>query len=388
MLTPFLLSFVYLMYNNQVGIFSKKERTKKRILAVDLDSSYISVLYLERNGTVSEEIFSAREPIRGKEAMDPEQFLYHSLSALKSVLGQVFAKRLPLPDKILCLLSSPWYVSEVRKIRLARKVPFIFTAKLADELFRSEAKRLQKVYVQVENIEKRAELEPIEMKTMKTTLNGYTASSPLGRKAKELELSVFVAMAPREVLEKIRNTTNGYFTAPSLKFASSCFASFSAVRNLFPESDFLLVEVDGEITDLSLVKKGELCGFMSFPFGYEFFPRRLSELLNISHAEAVSLLSLLSRGQAERSVGRRTALAMKEVQKEWREEFERSLSGITEEIAVPFSVILSTVPEFSVFFQKTISQEQSHQYDWAESKFRVTFLSKSALRSLYLSRFV
>ncbi len=370
-----------------MGIFSREKKDTERVLILDIDSSFIGASVLESSEAGTRDVFSVREPIDMEEG-DPERFLAATLRSLKAALGEVFALHMPAPDKIFCLLSSPWYVSEIRKIKMAKNVPFVFTAKLADELLRKEAELLESRYMAEYGNRSGEGMEPIELKTMRTLLNGYAAASPLGKKAKELEVSVYISAAPSDILEKMRSAVNGYFHNPSLKFMSSCFASFSATRDLFSENDYLLVEIGGETTDLSMVKKGELSGFLSFPIGSGFLSRHLARNFGSSRIEAASLVSLHVRGHAERLLGRRMAPALKGAGDAWLSEFERALSDISDDVAAPSSVVVVTDPRYSGFFQRAIGREQSHQYDWSESKFKTVFFSKEALHSLYLRRFV
>ncbi len=350
---------------------------------ISLDSSCADVSLLRSGGTEPKVIFSAREPIAREEKSDPERFLFLTLRALRAALEELFAKRLPAPEKIICLLSSPWNVSEIRKIRMSKNAPFTFTAKLADELLRREAAVFQE---ELEDGYDGIRMEPIELKTIKSSLNGYPTASPFGQRIRELELSILITLAPAEALEKLRNAIAGYFHNMELRFLSSSFASFSAARDLFPEDSFLLVEAGGEITDLSLVKKGELAGILSFPLGANLLPRIAAGLTGSGLSGAVSSLSAHSRGQAERSLGSKLAKASSEASRKWLGEFERSLSEISADVALPSSVVLSADQEYADFFRDAIGEEQSHQYDWTESKFRTVFLRKDALRSLYLHR--
>jgi cell division ATPase FtsA len=89
-------------------------------------------------------------------------------------------------------------------------------------------------------------------------LNGYETPKPLNQKAKELTMAIFVSVSGEQVLKKIENTIAKHFYFRQIKFSSFAMASFAVVRDMHAQENFLLINVGGEVTDISMVKKNTL----------------------------------------------------------------------------------------------------------------------------------
>src|SRR6185369_11123152 len=132
---------------------------------------------------------------------------------------------------------SPWYVSQTRIISLRKNVPFVFTSKLADELVQKEIKLFEE-----ENLAKYgSSVRAIELKNIKTTLNGYETAQPLNQKAKELEMVIFVTISGEEFLKKIEETIKHHFNFDQIRFSSLMLASFTVMRDMYPDRDNFLL---------------------------------------------------------------------------------------------------------------------------------------------------
>ena len=156
------------------------------------------------------------------------------------------------PKRIFCVLSSPLYVSQTRVISYKKNTPFVFTTKLADALIQKEIKIFQEEHL-AKYTTVGGEVRSIELKNIKTMLNGYETANPLDQSAKELEMIIFISMSGEQILKKIENTIEKYFHFNQIKFSSFTMSFFTAVRDVFKQKDnFLLVDIGGEVTDISI----------------------------------------------------------------------------------------------------------------------------------------
>ena len=158
---------------------------------------------------------------------------------------------------------------------------------------------------------------------------------------------------------------------------------FTAVRDVFKQKDnFLLVDIGGEVTDISMTKKNVLRESISFPLGRNFLTRGVASGLNCTMDEANSLISLFKDGHAEKRVAKKLTLIMKELQKKWLEKFQESLANLSHDISIPSTIYIAIDKDLADFFSETIKSEQFSQYTLAESKFEVVFLSTELLHGI------
>ena len=69
-------------------------------------------------------------------------------------------------------------------------------------------------------------------------------------------MNIFISMSEAKVLESIKTVINKYFHIENIKFCSFAMASFTVSRDMFVHQEsFMLVNIGGEITDISMIKK-------------------------------------------------------------------------------------------------------------------------------------
>lgn len=366
-----------------MGIFSSSKKEGELVLVFDIRSSSVggTFFWAQKSG-VPKIIYSIREYITIENELNINRLLSLTLKSLEKVASMMSKKGLGTPSKIFCVLSSPWYVSQTRTIRLEKDTPFIFTSKFADDLIRKEIVIFEEEYLNrhKKDIEK---IEPIELKNMNINLNGYPTRNPFNQKAKELEMNIFISMSEAKVLESIKTVINKYFHIENIKFCSFAMASFTVSRDMFVHQEsFMLVNIGGEITDISMIKKDVLRESLSYPMGCNFFVRNGASELKTTNDEAKSFLSLYKDGHMEKMSLKKIEIVMEKLKMEWLKKFQESLSNITNDISIPATIFITVDEELANFFSDIIKTEEFNQYTLTESKFRVIFLGTQSLHGI------
>ena len=359
-----------------MAIFSRNKDKGELVLAFDIGSSSVGgVFFCTQKSGIPKIITTVREPITLEKDIDASQFLALTMKSLDIVAGKIYKAGLGAPKSIFCVLSSPWHVSQTRVIKLEKNTPFIFTAKLANELVKKEIALFEEEYlVKYPNTE--SKVRSIEFKNIKTMLNGYETPNPLNQKAKELEMTIFISISPEQVLKKVEETVRSHFNFEDIKFSSFILSSFSVVRDMYIHNeDFLLVEIGGEVTDIAMAKKNVLRESISFPFGRNFIIRKVASILHSSLDEAKSFISLLKDGHASVPVVKKVTPVIDKLKMEWLGKFQESLVNLTNDISIPATIYIAVDKDFENFFCQIIETEQFNQYTLTESKFKIIFLS-------------
>lgn len=365
-----------------MGIFSKEKNKQKLVLVLHIGSSSVAgALFRAQASGIPEIIFSVRETITLQKTLNVDKFLSSTIKALEIIVGKIYKGGFGKPDEIFCVLASPWHVSETRIIKLEKNIPFTFTSKLAESLIQKEISIFEEEYL-AKYADGKSPVKSIELKNIKTMLNGYESPSPLDKKAKELEMTIFVSISPEQILNQVQEIVGKVFHYKEIKFASSLLASFAVVRDAHKESEnFLLVDI-GEVTDISMVKKNILRESISFPLGTNFITRKVSSALHTSVGEAESFIALFQNNHAEESVAKKVGPVINKLKSEWLVKFQESLANISNDISIPSTIYLSVDEEMAEFFSETIKNEQFNQYTLTESKFKVVFLGTELLHGL------
>ncbi len=364
--------------------FSKqKKETEILTLVFDIGSSSIGgSLFVKTTSGAPKIVYSLREKIRIDTTLDHSVFLVQAMKTLREVAGKICISGFGKPTEVYCVLSSPWFASQTRFIQLEKNVPFVFTEKLAEGLIEKEMKLFQEEHEKKygENMHK---IRALELKTMSTMLNGYKTNSPINQKAKSLEMSIFISMSQEFLLHEIEEAIGRHFHVEKINFASFTMASFAVARDMFVnQENFLLVNIGGEVTDISMVKKEVLREAISFPIGENFIIRKIAEGMQTSLDEAASFVSIYREGHIADTLLQKIDPIMTQIRNEWLRNFQDSLRNLTNDISIPATIFITVNKDLTDFFASTIKTEQLNQYTLTESKFRLLFLSIEGLHGI------
>jgi len=364
-------------------IFPHNNKKGKLVLVFYIGSSSVggSLFWTEKSG-IPKIVFSVNEPIELEEKVEADRFLSLTLKSLELVAVKVHSAGMGVPEEIFCVLSSLWYISQTRIIRLEKNTPFLFTSKLADDLIKKEVALFEEEH-STKYARAGAPVRLIELKNIKTVINGYETPYPLNQKGKELEMTIFVSIGSEKILTKISKTVEKNFPSKKITFSSFVLSSFAVVRDMYPHNEnFLLINIGGEVTDISMVKKNILHESISFPLGLNFIIRGVASMSRSSLSEAKSLVSLLKDGHASESMTKKLSPIINKLKTEWLSKFQESLSNLSNDISVPATLYLSVDKDLADFFSEIIKTEQFNQYTLTESKFKVVFLGSEVFHDL------
>ncbi|MEK7552504.1 MAG: hypothetical protein AAB505_00115, partial [Patescibacteria group bacterium] len=175
-----------------------------------------------------------------------------------------------------------------------------------------------------------ADHELIEHKVMQIKLNRYVTNAPYGQHATEIEISHYASVGTERVLNRLRETFTPYLSGRTLVFHSFPFVFFTISRDLLNQHSALLLDVGGEVTELSLVANEVLWETVSFPFGRNFLLRRLAIELKTVPEEVISALKIYQRGGHNKLTTERINDALTECRREWLAAFKQALVALSE----------------------------------------------------------
>lgn len=368
-----------------MGFFSflSPKKTSERVLVVHIDSgsvvgSFVSLDPSASSGqaAVATVLSTTSSDIAIAADISSVDFEKAMQAALAAMLASARGLNLGSPDRILVYLGSPWYASQVRIARTSRPTNFVASKSLLEDMISRELKAFEEDEMKA-SFAAGAPLRAIESKTVLVKLNGYPTAAPLGLSAKELELSIFVSVAPESTLKGIEEIVEKEYRAP-IKFSTFLSSSFLVTRDFFPhEDDYLLVDVGGEITEVSVVREGALARTVSFPRGRNFLLRKLSTGLNRSIDESIAICALYKEDKIEPSIRDACTGILKEAKDEWLDSFQKALFTNSADLTVPDVVMLSVGSDIAPWFVETIRREEFHQHALTEKEFKVIVLEAS-----------
>lgn len=355
--------------------FAKKQANSSRVLVVHVGSTSVvgSFVTYQNNKPKIEAVVSSDIAVLSD--LTYAQFEREMQKALSVTLKKMASLSFGKPDEISVFLSSPWYASQVRTAKLNRDIPFLVTKQMLDDMVGKELKAFEDDEIKEKHLAGDS-LAVIESKTVSVKLNGYSHDTPIGAKASSLELSLFLAVSPVTLQTKIKDSLASFYGHTQVMFCTFLTASFLISRDILPQKEsYILLDIGGEITDVSVMRDGAPVQSISFPIGKNFLLRRLSHALKRSVSESATLCMLYMEGKVENTMKDMCAKILDEAKAEWLGAFQRTLLAMTNELSIPDTILLTVDQEIAPWFVELTSHEEFHQYALTEKDFKVLQLN-------------
>ena len=294
--------------------------------------------------------------------------------ALTSSLAKM-QKNITCPlDGIQVCLASPWYASQVRTAKTSRLTPFVVSNSHLDDMIKRELKAFEEEEIKSKNLSGDA-VRCIESQTIRACLNGYETHEPIGITAKELELTIFLSIASERTLKGIEDVIEHTYKAP-IVFSTFLSMTYLVARDFFPhQTNYMLMDIGGEVTDISLVKENGLQQSFSFPLGKNFILRRLSEKLQRTIPEVESLWAMFTEAKLTGPVRETCETVLRLARTEWQEAFQKALFFASKDLSIPDTILLTIDDGIAFWFSDTIKNEQFHQNTLAGKEFKILFMN-------------
>ncbi|MFA6089705.1 MAG: hypothetical protein WC755_07635 [Candidatus Woesearchaeota archaeon] len=310
-----------------------------------------------------------RTDIVDRKEMDFNLFLKDMILALGFTSKALYDSKLGAPDEIVCVLASPWYISETRLIKMAKERPFTFTTKLINELLEKEFDNLKLLYKgKYEDSESSPEV--IEHPIIGVSLNGYHVDDPLGKKTRSIEINMVISLSPKMCLDAIQETLSKSFHHTPVSFSSFMVSSYISVRDRYMNHDsYLLLDIGGEVTDIGIVSKGILRDSLSFPYGRKTLFRDICKKLKIELRDAYEIFNLYNKGTLSDKEKVKIEPVLDSIKKDWGQAFRDCVNTLPRTLTLPNVMFLTIDADVKDWFIKVINSEEYIQSMVPNKKF-------------------
>ena len=362
-----------------MGLFSfAKNNGNKTVLLLDVGSASVggAIISLNKDGK-AHILKTVRKPMVLQEKLNFQRFSDSMLESLDNVLEEL-EKKIPVkPKSAVCVLSSPWHVSQTRTISIQEENSVSVTDKYLNSIVKKDLKDFEKTYKKESTDRDKAEkdfFEVLEAETVRVRLNGYEVANPRGVRAKNIEAVVFASLGHRGVIESIESHTRKTFNVHDFSYNSFALAGFSTIRDMFPmQEDFLFMDITGEVTDVVFVKDNIPMRTVSFPAGKNFIIRRIASELGTVPEEAISLFELYRKDKIEEKERGKLERILLTAENDWISSLTESLQGLSE-VALPRNLYFTSDSELSGWLIETLAKAGFEGLNMSDIRFDVQFL--------------
>ena len=335
------------------SIFSKKVTVEKSLI-IDVGSSSVTASFVEFGEGHPTIVSLVKSDIEILKEISFSRFESEMFKALNRSLSDLNSKQKFSPDKVEVYLASPWYASQVRVARMSRPKPFVISKNMLNDMVTKEIRAFGEEEISGKTGSKES-LRMIESATLKVVLDGTIKDNPMNSSARELEIFIFLAVASEQVLKKIEESIAHTYGHRKIKFSTFGLSSFIVTRDFFPhQSSYLLLDIGGEVTDISVVKNDALVKSVFFPKGHNFLLRRMSRELNRSIADSFTLCMLHHEGKVANSLKGNCERILSSAKKEWLSDFNKKISEISKEYKLPNAMFFTVDQNAGLWFSDVV----------------------------------
>ena len=332
-------------------------------------------------------LYSHREPLTFAPHASPKHLLDSMLKLLKSVAthlahdGLVKVKTSPFGGHRLqdahCIFAAPWFVSQTKVIQTESASSLLVTKETINELVKKEQEEFnaslkEGKYIQLFGPDARL----LEKKVIHVKLNGYHVEDPIGKNAKEIELTLFSSFISQEILTSVEETIHQAFAVRDIHHYSYALVSWSASQKMFPDiHDYFFMDISGETTDISLVIKDILVETVSFPMGRSTLIRKVVRDMKVASDIALSFLTMRYAGTLDKAFAEKIGAVLKPLEEDWRELCIVGFSNLQKKYSLPRATLVTADTDTSGFFLSALSQNLPPELTMAQNSLSVMFIT-------------
>ncbi len=212
-----------------------------------------------------------------------------------------------------CLLSSPWHIAEARRTDIIDIEPSGLVesslARLSDQaLARHISRHSSDGFVPV----------PLDNVIMLAELDGKSVQNLRRQPGKNLIVHHFLSSTDQKIKRRLSERLQSKFYHQTPQFHSNLLSTWSVIREAWPETeDFIILDVSGELTDLSVVRCGVIFDIASFPIGKYTIARRLAAKSGESPLTTYAALKLRAENLLHEAEREHFDLLLHEPKNEW-----------------------------------------------------------------------
>lgn len=288
-------------------------------------------------------------------------------------------------DKILLSFSSPWFISKTKNIHLEKEKEFIISKNFLDGIMSQEVEIL-KNELHKQNPEETFEV--IERSIVHSKINGYALDDAIGKNTKSFDASLYMSVVSDNFIEKILGTIYKYTHVAHNNVLINTFPliSFSVIRDLFTkEQNFMVMDVTGEVTDITLIKGDIIVDTVSMPSGRNFIVRQIAKNFNVSTEIAESTLKLFLTKKLEEATSTQMAELMTSIEKEWSIYFENALTELAPDMNLPSTLFLTTEGDTSEIYVEFLTMEKNDTTSIFRKNLKLNYIDLEKTSSFYIN---
>lgn len=370
-----------------MNIFDKKKKGCTLILDIG-NKSIIAALVVFNKNNKPEFICSQKELFSIDTELSARKIELQMNKIVDSVVAKIVkegSKRQVKIDTVFVVFSSPWFVAKTKKISLNNQKEFYITKDFLSDITDSEVSKFKEEMRQsTETV-----FELIESTFVLGRINGYAVNSPIGKKTKNFDAYIYLSLTHNSLLKKIQSIIHKHTHLNPEEITVSTFpvVSFKVVKDLLTDqSSFVLLDVTGELSEITLVSDDAIVKTVTIPSGKNLIYKQISKELNTSIEIAESTLKLYTAKKLNDDVNLKIEGVLSSVEKEWSVYLENALNEISPNAILPSSLFLTSDDDISNIYKYFLTIQKLDSTALFRKNLNITQIDLDKLSSFYFTK--
>ncbi len=245
------------------------------------------------------------------------------------ILKKSFLTKSPLQEFVF-IIDSPFQHNYLSNISFSSEKPFKISRTFMEKMLAEKIPEAENAPALIK--EKEDSLEFIKKDVIETILNGYPARRFDEVEARNVNLSLFNSVAPKELLESLQSQVEKRVGSPSVRFFSRAEADIAFLNHFRKKRLYKYVNINMSETLVAFVDGGVIKKISYVWQGYSDLIQRIAKEFDVPDFVAVSYASMYFSGECEKSFSKKIEELILFGIQLWELEYEKNMSIIPQEV--------------------------------------------------------
>lgn len=194
-------------------------------------------------------------------------------------------------DSLQVTIAAPWSYTVTKTIAYQQEDVFEITKTLLEELLRTASKKVEEEMLENEKVQDLG-LDIIAKTTLQVIANGYPVTITGKQKAKTLKVIQSSSVAQEYLLDAILDAHDKMLPSTELTQYSFMLPYYFVLQEIVQKgTDYCLVDLTYEATEIGVVRDGVLTYCTHTPYGVFTLAREIADALSVPLEEAYGYLT-------------------------------------------------------------------------------------------------
>jgi len=258
------------------------------IVASDIEKPYPDIIWSKREYSPLRKHFTPNDAAKS--------VMTSLMNALMSLDGEGRSKLNEVSlnhniDYLQVTIAAPWSYTVTKTISYQQEDIFEVTETLLEELLRTASKKVEEEMVENERVQDLG-LAIVAKTTLQVIANGYPINVNGKQKAKNLKVIQASSVAQEYLLNAVLDAQNKILPKAELNQYSFMLPFYFVLQEEVPPgTDYCLIDLTYEATEIGVVREGVLTYCTHTPYGVFTLAREIAEALQIPLEEAYGYIT-------------------------------------------------------------------------------------------------